>query len=155
MKPAWLALSLLMFPMVLRAEAAGVFKLSAPMEVGAAYDRIYKALEAEKFWVVLEANMGEQMANQAAKWGVDYNRNRLGAIKGMVFCNIRWTNNLANADPDLLALCPLHLTVFERDGTTYVVFPRLSVIAEGSPGASRATELEAIVRGILERALKD
>lgn len=155
MKRAWLALSLFLIPLVPRAEPAGVFKLNVPMEVGAAYDRIYKALESERFWVVLEADMGEQMARQAAKLGADYNRNRLGAIKAMVFCNIQWTNRLANADPDLLALCPLHLTVFERDGATYVVMPRLSAMAQGSPGASPATELEAVVRGILEKALKD
>jgi hypothetical protein len=155
MKRICLALALLSLPLTPRAGQPGVYKLTAPMEVGAAYDRIYKALEAEKIWVVLESNVGEQMARKAAAWGVDYNRNRLGAIKGMVFCNIEWTNRLANADPDLLALCPMHLTVYERDGATYVVFARLSVMAQGSPGASTATELEAVVRGIVEGSLKD
>lgn len=154
MKRVWLALSLLSVSWSLCAEPAGIYKLVSPIGVDAAYDRIYKALEAEKFWVILESNMGEQMARNAAKWGVDYNRNGLGPIRGMAFCNIYWTNQIANADPDLLALCPMHLTIFERDGGTHVVLPRYSTMAAGSPGASRATELEAVVRGIVEGALR-
>jgi hypothetical protein len=114
---------------------------------------VYKALEAEKFWVVFEADMGKRMAGMADKWGEDYNRNGLGAVKSMVFCNLWWTNRIANADPDLLALCPLHLSLFERDGETVLVMPGLSAMAEGSPGQARAAELEAELKGILRGAL--
>ncbi len=52
-------------------------------------------------------------------------------------------------------LYPLHLTVFERDGTIYIVLLRLSVMAKGSPEEDSAMELEAEVRRILEQVLKD
>lgn len=159
MKSRWLVPVLLICALTvglpLAATPSGVLIIPAPFEVQGAYDRVYKALEAEKFWVVFEADMGARMARFAERWGADYNRNHLGGIKAMVFCNVEWTNNIANADPDLVALCPLHLTVFEHDGQTFVAMPRLSVLAQGSPGEFRVRELEAIIRGIVENALTD
>jgi hypothetical protein len=154
MKYWWLTLAVLL-PWAAAADPAGVIRLQTPLQVDAAYDRIYKALEAERFWVVHEANLGEQFARNAQKWGVDYNRNRLGAVRAMVFSNIEWANTLANAEPDLLALWPLHLVIYERGGLSLVVLPRLSAMATGSPGESRARELEAEVRRILQQALAD
>lgn len=132
----------------------GVFVVKAPYELGEAYDRVYKALESEQFWVVFEANMSDRMARFADDWGADYNRNQLGAVRSMVFCNIEWTNHIANADPLLLGLCPLHLTLYEDRGETFIVFPSLSDMARGSPGATRAAELEAVLRGIVHKALQ-
>ena len=154
MKYRWLLLTLLL-PLTTVADPAGVTRFQTTLQVDAVYDLIYKALEAERFWVVHEANLGEQMARNAAAWGADYNRNRLGATRAMVFSSSEWTNTLANADPDLLALFPLHLTIYERGGATYVVAPRLSVMAKGSPGESRATELEAEIRRIVQRVLEE
>jgi uncharacterized protein (DUF302 family) len=135
------------------ADPAAVLSLQTQLQVDAAYDRIYKGLEVERFWVLLEANVGEQMARNADQWGIDYNRNKLGAARTMVFGNIGWTNRIANADPALLALYPLHLSIYERGGTSYVVLPRLAAIAKGSPGEARAMELDAEIRRILEKAL--
>lgn len=61
---------------------------------------------------------------------------------------------LAEADPDLLALCPLHLTFYGKDGKTHVVLPRLSAIAAGSPGQDTAAELEVELKAVVEKALK-
>ena len=92
------------------------------------------------------------MEQFADDWGADYNTNKLTFIKSMVFCSLRWTNRLANADPDLLALCPLHLTIYARDGETNVVWPHLSAMAEGSPGADAAQALDQEVSGLIKAA---
>ena len=63
------------------------------------------------------------------------------------------TNRIANADPDLLALCPLHLSLYEKDGKTVVIMPKLSAMAEGSAGLDEAAKLEAELAAILGRAL--
>ncbi len=63
------------------------------------------------------------------------------------------TLQIAYADPDLLGICPLHLTLYGKDGKTHVVMAKPSVIAEGSPGKGQATELEAELRKIVESAL--
>ena len=43
----------------------------------------------------------------------------LSSVRSMVFRHIWWTNRIANADPDLLALCPLHLSIYGKDGKTH------------------------------------
>ncbi len=150
----FLASVILLFPMLVgAAESAGILRLTSSLPLAEAYSKVYASLEDEKFWVVFEADMGSRMAKFADKWGDEYNRRGLGAVKGMVFCNIWWTNRVANADPDLLALCPLHLSLYERDGETVLVMPRLSMIAQGSEGRDRALELEQELTAILRAAL--
>jgi uncharacterized protein (DUF302 family) len=152
MKPPLLGF-LVLFPALTLAGPAGVLRLATDQGLDAVYDKVHEALEAEKFWVVFEADMGSRMARLADEWGDDYNRNALEAVKSMVFCNIGWTNRIANADPDLLAMCPLHLSLYAKDGQTVIVMPRVSAMAEGSPGQEAAAQLEGELRRIIEGAL--
>ena len=133
---------------------AGVIRITTEEPADAVFERVKDSLEAEKFWVVFEADMGKRMKRFAKKWGDDYNRSKVGSVRAMVFCNIWWTNQIANADPDLLGLCPLHLSIYERAGTTVVVLPKLSVLAAGSPGFSRAEALEQDIFGIVSKAVE-
>jgi len=144
---------ILLIPLAASAGSAGVLKVTTERSLDEVYGKIYDALETEQFWVVFEADMGERMARFAESWGEDYNRSGLGTVKSMVFCNIWWTNRIANADPDLLAMCPLHLSLYEKDGETHVVMPALSHMAEGSEGRERAAQLETELAGIIDRAL--
>lgn len=144
---------LLLAPLVATAEPAGVLKLTSERSADDLYSSLYQALEEEKFWVVLESDMGKRMAQFADQWGKDYNRNGLSSIRSMAVCNVWWTNRIANADPDLLGICPLHLSLYAKDGKTVVLMPRLSAMAEGSPGKEVAVELEAELRKIVKSAL--
>ena len=130
----------------------GVEELPAD-DVDTAYQRLYQALEGERFWVVFETDMGSRMEKMRERWGADYNRQQLIGVRSMVFCNIDWTHRIANADPQLLALCPLHLSVYGQNGSTTVVMPRPSVLAAGSAGIDEASALEAELTGIIQRAL--
>ena len=149
----WIAAVLLLAPLIASAELAGVLKLASDRAIDDLYGDLYRAMEAEKFWVVFEADMGKRMARFADTWGEDYNRNALDSVRSMVICNIWWTNRIANADPDLLGTCPLHLTLYAKEGKTVVLMPRLSAMAEGSPGKDAASELETELRKIVEGAL--
>ena len=149
----WLIVLVVLLPVFSMAEPVGVIKIVGERPLNQVYGKVHEALEAERFWVVFEADMGSRMERFAEKWGEDYNRNGLDAVKSLVVCNIWWTNQIANADPDLLALCPLHLSLYERDGRTVVLMPRLSVLAEGSPGKEKAVELEKALRAIVEESL--
>ena len=144
---------LLLAPLLVAAEPAGIVKLVSDRPVDELYDDLYQAMEERKFWIVFEADMGQRMAKFSDSWGEDYNRSGLDSVWSMVSCNIRWTNRIANADPDLLGICPLHLTLYAKDGKTVVLMPRLSVMAEGSPGKEVASELEAELREIVEGTL--
>ena len=148
----WCLLSLLFIAAPLSAAPDGIYTRSVDIAVDEAYTSLYAALEEQKFWVVFEADMGQRMANMAERWGDDYNRQGLSAIKSMVFCNIDWTNRIASVDPALLALCPLHMSLYEKDGRTTITMLRPSRIAAGSPGIDAARELEKQLIGVIDKA---
>jgi Domain of unknown function DUF302. len=82
--------------------------------------------------VIFEANIGKNLSRFKEKQGVNYNKNNLGGIRSMVFCNGWYPNKVSNADPSMLALCPLHLTVIERSGKAHILFVRPSFVGQGS-----------------------
>lgn len=148
----WLFVPLLLVALPVRAEPVGVYKHSVEMPLDQAYRALYSALEANQFWVVFEADMGSRMAAMAERWGEDYNRQGLEAIKSMVFCNIGWTNRIAGIDPGLLSLCPLHMSLYQKDGVTTITMLRPTAVAVGSPGIGAATELEQALIGVIDQA---
>jgi len=149
-----LFLLLLLFSLPLPADSRAIYVKTVEMDLDAAYRAVYSALEEDQFWVVFEADMGERMAGFKDRWGDDYNRSGLDGAKSMVFCNIWWTNQIANADPDLLALCPLHISLYARAGQTSIVLLRPSAIAAGSPGQAKGAELEQELVRIIEAAVE-
>jgi uncharacterized protein (DUF302 family) len=136
------------------AGAPAVFVQQTDLDIEQAYKRVYEALEEHKFWVVFEADLADRMSRFREKWGEDYNRSKLTGAKSMVFCNIWWTNRIASADPDMLAICPLHVSLYAREGTTSVVLLRPSAVAQGSGAEAEAVELEQELTDIIESALK-
>jgi hypothetical protein len=110
---------------------------------------VSSALEAARFWVVFEADLMAGMAGFADRWGEDLNRNALDGIRSIVVCNAWYANRVSNADPDLLALCPLRVNLVEKDGVTRVLFARPTVIAAGSPGIAVVQEIEDTISAAL------
>jgi len=137
------------------AASPAIFERSARLPADAAYTELYDALEQNGFYVVFEPDMGKTLAGMADKLGADYNRNQLTTMRSLVFCNPRATNAVANADPALLALCPLHLTLTHKDGISTVYFVRPSAVAAGSPGEAQAKKLEADIVKVIEGVLHD
>jgi hypothetical protein len=145
--------ALLLASSVAAADPVGVLELTSDRPIDEVYSGLYQALEDRKFWVVFESDMGQRMAKFADRWGEDYNRNGLESVRSLVFCNVWWTNRIAGADPDLFGLCPLHSSLYAKDGKTVVPLPHLSAMAAGSSGKEAASELEAELRKIVESAL--
>jgi len=117
------------------------------------YQSVYKSLEENKFFVVFEPDIGANLARFGKNWGNDYNQNKIERIKSMMFCNGWYANKVSNVDPDMLALCPLHVTVTHKQGLTKVLFVRPDFIAKGTRAESVANEItqgviEAIKRGM-------
>jgi uncharacterized protein (DUF302 family) len=119
-----------------------------------AYPVVYQALEANKFFVVFEPDIQNNLSRMAERWGDDYNRNKLSGIRAMVFCNGWYANQVSNADPDMLALCPLHITLVEERGSTRILFVSPSMVAQGSKAEALASELEEAVAGAIAEALQ-
>lgn len=135
------------------AELPGVYRASVERPMDEVYVELSEALDAARFYVVFEPDMGARMARFAERWGEDYNRNELTGVRAMVFCNLWYTNAVANADPDMLAVCPLHVSLYERDGRTTVLFPRPTWSGRDSPATAVLQELEDEIVGIIESSL--
>jgi uncharacterized protein (DUF302 family) len=103
---------------------------------------------------VYEIDMLENLTKFAAKNAVkDFKLNRLECIKSMVFCNAPLAVKISNADPTMLATCPLHLTLTQKAGRATILFVRPGVIAQGSKAEAPAKELEEKVIKAIESGL--
>ena len=118
------------------------------------YKVVYQHLEQNNFFVVFEPDIQSNLSRFADRWGEDYNRNRLEGIRAMVFCNGWYANQVSNADPDMLAMCPLHLTLVQQLGKTRILFVRPGAIAAGSKAQRVAGELEADVVKAVDGAVR-
>lgn len=135
-------------------ENRAVYRQQVDKPVVDVYDSVYKSLEEARFFVVFEPDIGANLARFSEKWGEDYNRNNISAIRSMVFCNGWYANKVSNLDPDMLGFCPLHLTLTEHAGKTTVLFNRPSVIAQNSPAKALLVEIEAEVISAIQKGLQ-
>lgn len=149
MKKYLFFLLLTWLPPALMAAPPGILRLDTQAPMAVAYKAVYAALEEANFFVVYEVDLGANLASIGKAWGEDLNRNALSGIRSLVVCNAWYANQVSNADPDLLALCPLRVNLVEKDGFTRVLFARPTVIAEGSPGIGVVQGLEDALIGAL------
>ncbi len=137
------------------AETPAVYEKSFDQNLDTAYSQVRKALEGNGFKVVFEIDMLENMTKFAEKNALqDFNLNKLEGIKSMVFCNGPLAVKISNADPAMLALCPLHLTFTQKAGRVSVLFVRPGVVAQGSKAEAPAKELEEKVIKTIESGLQ-
>jgi hypothetical protein len=142
-----------------RAELSGVLHWETGADLETVYNSVYKSLEEKRFFVVFEPDIGRNLAGFAERWGEDYNRNGLQGIRAMVFCNGWYANQVSNLEPRMLALCPLHLSVYRQGELTHVVFVRPAVVGKDSKAAALLQELEsdvskAIAQGVSAAAVR-
>ncbi len=130
-----------------------IFIHSSDKPMTEVYDKVYKSLEDARFYVVFEPNIGNNLSKFAERWGDQYNRSNLSAIRSMVFCNGWYANQVSNQDPSMLALCPLHMTLIEKDGKTTALFARPTVIAADSPARGILSDLESEVIAAIKKGM--
>lgn len=155
-------LSILLVSLLYSVNAIGgnVYKQTVNVSMEKVYPAVYKSLENARFYVVFEPDIGKNLSRFSEKWGDTYNQNNIDSIRSMVFCNGWYANAVSNADPDMLALCPLRISLYEKQGKTTVLFARPTVIAEQSAAKTVLLEVEnevidAIKQGINGLKKKD
>ena len=136
------------------AESPMIYEKRVKGELEKTYKQVFNALENNGYYVVFEPNIGKNLAHFKKRWGKDYNKNKLEAIRSMVFCNAWYANQVSNADPQLLALCPLHISLVHKEGVTRILFIRPSLVATGSGAEKVALELEQDVIRTIEGGLR-
>ena len=150
-------LSALIFCLLSFNVAAGntsVYEKSAPLSLDEAFDSVYLELEQRNFFVIFEANIGKNISRFEEKWGDDYNKNKLDGIRSMVFCNGWYANKVSNADPTMLALCPMRLTVIERSGQAHILFVKPSFVGQDSAALPILKDIEQTVIEAINAAME-
>lgn len=148
-----LVIVLLAFSQLACAGNPAVFEKSAKVPLIQAVKAVSTQLDEAGYAVVDELEISENLKRMAQKWGDDYNRNHLEGITSLVFCSGWYVNQVSNLDPQLLGLCPLHVTLTHKAGVTTVLFNRPTAIAEGSRAQKTLKEAEDEVIKAIETAL--
>lgn len=130
-----------------------VYTKSAKLSLNQAVKAVSAKLDDAGYAVVDELPVSENLKRMAKKWGADYNRNHLEGITSLVFCSGWYVNQVSNLDPQLLGLCPLHITLTHKAGITTALFNRPTAIAHGSPAEKPLQEAEDEVIQAIEAAL--
>lgn len=130
-----------------------IFSIDVERPGEEAYQAVYKSLEDSRFYVIFEANIGKNLARNAKRWGDEYNKNKFEFVKSMVVCNPYYTNQVMNLDPNMMALCPLNVTVLAKEGKSTVLFEKLTPVAKGSAAEDILWEVENTVITAIENAV--
>lgn len=136
------------------AGTSSVFTLTVDKPISCVYANMKASIENSQFYLFYEMNIGKNLSHFAKNWGTDYNRNNLTAIRSIIFCNGSYANQVSNKDPKMLALCPLHMTLIEKNGKTSVFFTRPTVISKGSPAHYLFVKLEKDVIKLIRRGMR-
>lgn len=136
-------------PVATATSVSPIYKKTVKADFTETYKKVFTSLENNSYFVIFEPNIGKNLAHFEQRWGKDYNKNQLEEIRSMVFCNAWYANAVSNLDPDMTALCPMHITLTHKQGTTTILFVRPSQVAAQSPAKGIAEELEQdIIRAI-------
>ena len=134
-------------------ELPGVHHWTLAADLETAYKNVYMSLEDNNMFVIFEADMGRTLAGFSGQWGSNYNRNQLQGIRTMMFCNPWYVNEVSNLDPQLLAFCPMHITLYRQNDITHIVFLSPAHAGQRSAAAGLLEGLEAKVSAAVEAGM--
>ena len=122
-------LILMFFSNILFANEIYTKEIDLPIEKY--YPKLQEAIKTNHMNILYELNLLEKFkkAGYAKRFGKDFNKNHLKAVKTVLICNGYVGNLISNIDPDMMTLCPLRLTLISRAWGTKVVFLKSSHLA--------------------------
>ena len=141
---------LLTLSLSLFADAVYTKSYDAPM--AEVYPKIIASFDNSHLIVVSEIDILAKFkaAGLPKKFGKNFNTNHLTGIKAIIACNGWFGNEVANADPKMMAFCPVRVTLIEEDGKTTVTYVRASVANPESKAYPTLQKLEAKVIKAIE-----
>lgn len=119
------------------------------------YTKLLASFKKSKLIVVSEIDIMAKFkeAGLPKKFGENFNTNKLDGIKAVIACNGWFGNEVANSDPEMMAFCPIRVTLVEKEGKTSVMYVRASVAPQDSKAYGVLQKLEAKVISAIESSL--
>jgi uncharacterized protein (DUF302 family) len=120
---------------------------------GEVYNKLFTALENNAYFVIHEPDIGKSLARFKQRWGNDYNKNNIQSFRSLVFLNAWHANMITNANPELAALFPQHITIMQINNKTRIVYLLPSASVQAGPATTAVKDMESeIIRLIDELA---
>lgn len=131
---------------------SAIYKVSVKEDFRSALHSIKKTLEDQNLYIISKADISGTLASMKGKLGKDYNKRDYEEAKSIIFCNPFYANDVMNADPDMMALCPLKIMLMTKNGKTTALFVLPSKLAGKSPAKKILIEVENRVKKALKKA---
>ncbi|MDD5157970.1 DUF302 domain-containing protein [Sulfurimonas sp.] len=111
------------------------------------FPKLKKAIEANHMNIVSEIDLMSRFkeAGYQKKFGADFNKNKLEKVTSLVICNGYVANQISNIDIEMMAFCPVRISVIQRGGKTIVLFIKASGIATNKKAASLLKSLDDVI----------
>ena len=127
--------------------ASDVYSLTLNEKTSNVYPKLIKAFKKNHLIIVSEIDILNKFrkAGLPKKFGSEFNTKNLTAIKAVIACNGFYGNYIANADPEMLALCPVRVTLIEKNGKTTLLFVKPTSVSKNSKAYNIIRKLESKV----------
>ncbi len=150
MRKSMFAVSALLFALsaapAAMAASSGVYTRTVHQGMAVTMKALSRSLAMHHFKIVMKMDIGKKVAFAHRKLHfAHYNMNHLSDVRTIIFCNPVMFNALTNADPDMAAICPLHVTLTTKQGWTTIQYARAGYIAAGTPAEGVARRIESTV----------
>lgn len=149
MKKILLALLLLLSTQAF-ATAIHETQINKPIDVY--YPLLKKAIEDNKMHVLYEMDLLKKFEDSgyAKKFGTDFNKNNIQAIKTILICNGYVGNQVSNLDPKMMVLCPIKITLIQQGDKTLVSFVKNSDISKNDKINELLMQLDTVIINTIE-----
>jgi uncharacterized protein (DUF302 family) len=144
MKKLLLALLLVLSTSVYANE---IYKKEINLPIQEYFPRLKQAITANHMNVLYELNLIDKFkkSGYAKRFGKEFNKNKLKEVKTLLLCNGHVGNQVSNIDPDMMALCPIRLTLISQGKSTKVVFIKSSHVATSKKVKALLATLDQIL----------
>ena len=138
------------------AAETNVYKVTYNVGVEKTLENMLKQFKAEGLLVVWQLDILAEFKERGLdkKLGEDFNRPKLDAVRTMIVCNGMLGNAIVNADADMMAYCPVRITLTEKDGVTTILYVRPSSAPRDSKAYPALLKLENKVTKAIEASME-
>ena len=118
-------------------------------------ENILIQFKVDKLVVVWQLDILEEFKKKGLdkKFGEKFNTAGLTGVRTLIACNGKFGNGIINADADMMAYCPVRITLTEKDGKTSVLYVRPSSGPEDSKAYNMLVKLEKKVIKAIEESM--
>jgi uncharacterized protein (DUF302 family) len=138
------------------AAETNVYKVVYNSPVDKVLANILAKFATEQLVVVWQLDILEEFKAKGLdkKFGADFNTAGLTAVKTLVACNGMLGNGIINSDSDMMAFCPIRITLTEKDGKTSVLYARPTSAPKDSKAYPMLVKLEKKVISAIEASME-